>query len=235
MFCSGLGAKLLLAAAGLLMAAGFSGASEYTVTALSTHRVIACDYIQRLSCDSGVISVQAALYGRTDRQTCSEGRPPQQLSDTQCSPQDAVDVLRTSCDGRKVCELTANDVRTSDPCLGIHKYLDTTYNCVPASHSVTCEHSVEHLQCGEGQVIFVIGANYGRHDSSTCFYQRPASQLQNVHCSRPTSKVAESCNGKRSCAIKASNSVFGDPCVGTYKYLEVAYRCQYPVTEPLEN
>lgn len=33
------------------------------------------------------------------------------------------------------------------------------------------------------------------------------------------------CNGKNSCTISASNSVFGDPCFGTYKYLEVSYVC----------
>ena len=44
--------------------------------------------------DSGVISVQAALYGRADRDTCSEGRPPQQLTNTKCSQQGTVDVLR---------------------------------------------------------------------------------------------------------------------------------------------
>ncbi|XP_073325727.1 galactose-specific lectin nattectin-like [Pagrus major] len=44
--------------------------------------------------DGGVIGVQAALYGRADRETCSEGRPPQQLTNTKCSQQGTVDVLR---------------------------------------------------------------------------------------------------------------------------------------------
>ncbi|CDQ94852.1 unnamed protein product [Oncorhynchus mykiss] len=35
----------------------------------------------------------------------------------------------------------------------------------------------------------------------------------------------ERCDGKRQCIVKVSNSVFGDPCVGTYKYLDVAYTC----------
>ncbi|KAL1132643.1 hypothetical protein AAG570_010595 [Ranatra chinensis] len=30
-----------------------------------------------------------------------------------------------------------------------------------------------------------------------------------------------------SCAVIASNGIFGDPCGGTVKYLEVAYRCIY--------
>ncbi|XP_076597247.1 rhamnose-binding lectin-like [Chaetodon auriga] len=238
MFCSRLSASLLLAATCLLMSAGFSRAQmsgHYVETALSTHTAITCEdfhNVQRLSCDDGVISVQAALYGRADGQTCSEGRPPQQLTNTGCSQPGTADVLRRSCDGRKVCELNISDVHTSDPCFGIYKYLETTYRCIPATHVTACEHSLMNLQCDEGQVIFVIGADYGRRDQTTCSYRRPAAQIHNVYCSRPTSKVAESCNGKRSCAIKASNSVFGDPCFGTYKYLEVSYRCQYAETEP---
>ncbi len=33
------------------------------------------------------------------------------------------------------------------------------------------------------------------------------------------------CNGKRSCHLDASNSVFSDPCYRLYKYLEVTYSC----------
>ena len=33
------------------------------------------------------------------------------------------------------------------------------------------------------------------------------------------------CNGKESCLINADNSVFGDPCQGTVKYVEVDYNC----------
>ncbi|KAG7242455.1 hypothetical protein INR49_022486 [Caranx melampygus] len=93
---------------------------------------------------------------------------------------------------------------------------------------VVCEHSYADLQCDEGQIINVYGADYGRRDQTTCIHRRPSQEIQNIYCMNPTSKVAESCNGKNSCTIKASNGVFGDPCVGTYKYLEVSYACQYP-------
>ncbi|XP_028265013.1 L-rhamnose-binding lectin SML-like isoform X2 [Parambassis ranga] len=209
-----------------------------TVTSLlwiadvSTERIITCDdgtAVQRLCCESGVISVQSVLYGRTDAQTCSEGRPAQQLSNTKCTQQGTTDVLRKRCDGKRVCELNTSVVRTSDPCYGTFKYLETNYTCFPAVHLEICEHSLAHLYCDEGQVILVYGADYGRRDQTTCSYKRPATQLQNVDCSSPTDKVGESCNGKNSCTIRASNSVFGDPCLGTYKYLEVAYVCSYPV------
>ncbi|XP_039979269.1 L-rhamnose-binding lectin SML-like [Xiphias gladius] len=204
--------------------------------AVSTERVITCDdshNVQRLSCaDIGVISVQAALYGRADSETCSDRRPQEQLANIECSQKGTVDVLKRRCDGKRECVINTNVVRTSDPCYGIYKYLETNYTCFPAIQVVTCEHSVAHLYCDDGQVIFVYGADYGRRDQTTCSYRRPVSQTENVYCSDPTSKVANSCNGKNSCTIRVSNSVFGDPCVGTHKYLEVAYVCIYPEVIP---
>ncbi|KAM4562509.1 L-rhamnose-binding lectin SML-like [Odontesthes bonariensis] len=218
---------LLLATACLLMA-----------SVASTERVISCDdnfNVHRLSCDTGVISVQSALYGRADRETCSEGITQQQLDNTRCSQEGTVDVIKNRCDGKKVCEIRTTVVHTSDPCRGIFKYLDTNYTCLPAIHLVTCEHSIAHLQCDEGQVIFVYGADYGRYDQTTCSYKRPASQTENVYCSNPTRRVAERCNGKNRCIIRARNSVFGDPCAGTFKYLEVAYVCECKLFKSLCN
>ncbi|XP_049919823.1 uncharacterized protein LOC126402147 [Epinephelus moara] len=226
MLCYRLSTTLLLAATCLLMAA-----------VVSTEKVVTCGSsrnVQRLSCESGVIVVQAALYGRADNQTCSEGRPQNQLANTTCAQRGTVDVLRRRCDGKRECELNVNLVRNSNPCRGIHKYLETTFTCFPAIHFAACEGSVAHLKCDVGQVIFVYGADYGRRDRTTCSFRRPTSQIQTVDCSRPTTKVADSCNGKNRCSINVSNSVFGDPCGGTYKYLEVAYICEYPGVIPYQ-
>uniref|UniRef100_UPI003AAC1FC3 L-rhamnose-binding lectin CSL1-like n=1 Tax=Centroberyx gerrardi TaxID=166262 RepID=UPI003AAC1FC3 len=224
MLCFRLSSTLLLAATCLLMSA-----------VLSTERVITCDNrrdVLHLSCDatdSAVISVQSALYGRADSSTCSAGRPPQQVANTECSQEGTLDTLKNRCNGKRVCELNTNVFHTSDPCVGTFKYLDITFTCLPAIYLVACEGSVAHLHCDQGQVINVHGADYGRHDRTTCSYQRPTAQIQNVYCSRVPSSVGESCNGKNTCTINVSNSVFRDPCVGTYKYLELAYTCEYPV------
>ncbi|XP_067384124.1 L-rhamnose-binding lectin SML-like isoform X1 [Channa argus] len=234
MSCSRLSTALLLAAAGLLVGSGFSEAEQdfaSTLPTVSTERAITCDdlyNVQQLSCDSGVISVQAALYGRADSKTCSEGWSPQQLSNTNCAQQGTTSVLKERCDGKRVCQINTNVLRTSDPCYGIYKYLDTIYTCIAEKRSVTCEGSVLNLQCDKGKVLYIHSADYGRHDQTTCSYQRPAGQVQNVQCSRASNIVAQSCNGRNSCTVSASNSVFGDPCVGTYKYLEVAYICYCP-------
>ncbi|XP_059189025.1 L-rhamnose-binding lectin CSL1-like [Centropristis striata] len=211
-------------------------AATWSLTVVCTERAITCGNsrnVHRLSCDTGVISVQTAVYGRSDNETCSEGRPQRQLANTECAQDGTVDVVKRRCDGKRQCELNLNVVSTPNPCPGISKYLETSYICFPAIRLVACEGSLAHLQCAKGQVIFVYGADYGRRDQTTCAFRRPPSQLDDVLCLRPTTKVAESCNGKNSCTIRASNSVFGDPCVGTYKYLEVAYICEYPGLTPL--
>ncbi|KAG5282843.1 hypothetical protein AALO_G00035270 [Alosa alosa] len=33
------------------------------------------------------------------------------------------------------------------------------------------------------------------------------------------------CDGKTSCSVQASNSIFTDPCIGTFKYLNISYSC----------
>ncbi|XP_028438933.1 L-rhamnose-binding lectin SML-like isoform X2 [Perca flavescens] len=205
MLCCTLSTTLLLAATCSLMTA-----------VLSTKRAITCGSdgnVQRLSCDEGVISVYTALYGRANAVACSGGIPPAQLANTHCSQAGTVDVVKKRCDGKEECELNINVFYTSDPCFGTYKYLNTTYTCLPAN---------------QGQVISVNGANYGRSDHTTCIYQRPLNQVQNISCSSPTPQVAASCNGKNGCTLAANNAVFGDPCVGTYKYLELAYTCYYP-------
>ena len=44
--------------------------------------------------DTGVIRVDAALYGRLNRMTCSVGRPLQQLVNTRCSQDGTKDVIK---------------------------------------------------------------------------------------------------------------------------------------------
>ncbi|XP_055015787.1 L-rhamnose-binding lectin CSL2-like [Boleophthalmus pectinirostris] len=123
--------------------------------ALSTTKVTTCDtlgYVHRLSCERGVIAVQAALYGRLDRETCSEGWT-NNLKDITCSQSGTKAVLQNRCDGKTTCEVITNAFRFSDPCYGTYKYLESTYACVlEVSSSVVCEHYNTRLQCGQGQI-----------------------------------------------------------------------------------
>ncbi|XP_032422626.1 L-rhamnose-binding lectin CSL2-like [Xiphophorus hellerii] len=92
---------------------------------------------------------------------------------------------------------------------------------------VACEGSEAQISCAN-EDIFVIGAIYGRSDQMTCSYGIPAEQTKNTNCAIMAESVFQKCEGKSACAVLASSSVFGDPCVGTYKYLEVLYLCEIP-------
>uniref|UniRef100_A0A3P9JDL4 SUEL-type lectin domain-containing protein n=1 Tax=Oryzias latipes TaxID=8090 RepID=A0A3P9JDL4_ORYLA len=170
---------------------------------------------------NGVISVQSVLYGRTNTVICSEGRPPQEFSNTGCSQSGTGTFVKNRCNGKKVCEISTNDVISPDPCFGTYKYLQTNFTCVPASMFA----KYRKLRY-KGRVISVLGAYFGRDNKAVCYASRPASQVENVYCSNPTQIVAQSCNGRNSCTIKARDSVFGDPCFGTFKYLELSYVCE---------
>uniref|UniRef100_A0A672KMR5 SUEL-type lectin domain-containing protein n=1 Tax=Sinocyclocheilus grahami TaxID=75366 RepID=A0A672KMR5_SINGR len=176
--------------------------------------------------DTGVISVQSintANYGRTDKIICSEGRPSEQLQNTNCYSPNALAPVSKSCNGLESCEVFATHTVFTDPCFGIYKYLAISYFCLPPG---VREYLLPDL-LNDGTVIRIHSANYGRTDSSTCCTGRPASQLAKTDCYALNSQtvVTSGCEGKNSCSILASNSVFSDPCVGTFKYLYISYSC----------
>ncbi|XP_050953157.1 L-rhamnose-binding lectin CSL2 [Labeo rohita] len=174
-----------------------------------------------LSCDLGFIKVLRASYGRTDRTTCAGGRPANQISNTHCFREASLHLMSARCDGRKSCSVPATNSVFSDPCYGTYKYLDVSYDCIPAKRSVTCERSQSIIICDSG-VISVHHANYGRRDLVTC----PHKLATTPHCYSPqTSSLRSRCNGRKTCQLYASNSLYSDPCYRVYKYLEVMYSC----------
>ncbi|XP_057179450.1 L-rhamnose-binding lectin CSL1-like [Triplophysa rosa] len=110
-----------------------------------------------LSCDQGSIKVLSANYGRTDRQTCSAGRPYNQLSNVRCTQSTSLRVVAIRCDGKTSCSIVAGNAAFTDPCYGTYKYLTVSYKCVappppsprvPSKVVVTCESQTAFLSCG---------------------------------------------------------------------------------------
>ncbi|XP_078602190.1 uncharacterized protein LOC144876595 isoform X2 [Branchiostoma floridae x Branchiostoma japonicum] len=95
-------------------------------------------------------------------------------------------------------------------------------------NELVCEHQTVSLQCPDGQQIRVVSASYGRTDETVC-----GGPVHTTRCSSRTSLsvMKKECDNQQSCVVSAENSVFGDPCVGTFKYLEVQYACD-PTPEP---
>ncbi|XP_070546833.1 L-rhamnose-binding lectin CSL3-like [Ptychodera flava] len=88
---------------------------------------------------------------------------------------------------------------------------------------VVCENGEAYLECPAGEIISISTGTYGRKDKTTCSH----AQTDDTDCRADHTRfiLQEQCQGKRTCYASAFNSVFGDPCPGTYKYLKFDYRC----------
>uniref|UniRef100_A0AAV2M0P0 SUEL-type lectin domain-containing protein n=1 Tax=Knipowitschia caucasica TaxID=637954 RepID=A0AAV2M0P0_KNICA len=168
--------------------------------------------------------VDSAFYGRANSLTCAGGKSPAEVANTACSHADALNVFRHRCNGKKTCELNS-PVFEQDPCSDTFKYMETSYSCVPATHRVVCEHSMAYLNCAAGKVIKVLGADFGRRDHTTCAFRRQKSEVEKIDCTNDAPFVAEKCDGKNTCELRASQAVVGDSCSNTSLYLEYAYIC----------
>ena len=79
------------------------------------------------------------------------------------------------------------------------------------------------MSCPSNKIINVESANYGRTDKGTCPHPHDYDDTCYSIYSFPV--VSQHCNGQNSCSIGATNFNFGDPCKGTYKYLDVKFKC----------
>nr|XP_023693344.1 L-rhamnose-binding lectin CSL2-like [Paramormyrops kingsleyae] len=172
--------------------------------------------------DEGVISVQKANYGCTDSHVCASN--PQKVASVTCTEATTTSVLSQSCNGRSMCEVTVSPALFSDPCQGTSKYLNSSYVCLPAKTSITCQHSSDILDCGT-DVIKVLHTNYGRRDTTTCSVGRPPKEVMDDNCFLSvTAAISDRCNGKSKCSV-TPDDFSTDPCYGSFKYLEVSYGC----------
>ena len=82
--------------------------------------------------------------------------------------------------------------------------------------------------CPESGRIRIIYANFGRtvQDHLLCPYGRRHGNVVDCEAHREiyTSTARELCDGKNSCTVTNIEEL-GDPCHGTYKYLEVRFKC----------
>ena len=93
--------------------------------------------------------------------------------------------------------------------------------------TTVCENDYLTLSCGEysGKKLKITAATYGRTSDTVCTSYRSADQLANTDCKADVlSKVG--CQGRWECIMKVDDNKFGNPCDGTYKYLQVTWHCQ---------
>lgn len=87
-----------------------------------------CEYTTNdIRCDSGLIQIIFASFGRHDNKTCSH----MEMLSTSCHASNSQSVAEQICQGKKTCTVFVGlSTFGSDPCVGIYKYLDAEYNCI---------------------------------------------------------------------------------------------------------
>eukprot|EP00112_Aurelia_sp_Birch-Aquarium-sp1_P023312 Seg69.3 transcript_id=Seg69.3/GoldUCD/mRNA.D3Y31 product=Plasminogen protein_id=Seg69.3/GoldUCD/D3Y31 len=99
--------------------------------------------------------------------------------------------------------------------------------CSAIEHKRTaCEPKMMEIACPGNTHINIEYAMYGRLSSGTCHYWLVGLASKTCRAKNSLWKVKNLCDRRKICKVSATNAVFGDPCFGTLKYLNVRYTCQ---------
>ncbi|XP_061890977.1 protein eva-1 homolog C [Entelurus aequoreus] len=223
------------------LAEGSSDFSGYLSKVLKNYTEQACDGdLLSVRCPPRTtITVQSAFYGRkgvSDVHRCPQTYQAflgyyDAREDEYCSVSTALQKMLDECQDRRSCQVLVNSrVFGMDQCPGSSKYLTVCYKCRPNEYKskVVCEEERMRLSCKRGMQIAVYSAMFGRTQQGALecpLYHRRAPSVD-CQSSIALQVVTSSCQGKKSCAVRASSREFGDPCYsGTRKYLSVIYTC----------
>ncbi|KAK7930462.1 hypothetical protein WMY93_006857 [Mugilogobius chulae] len=174
----------------------FVATASLLLSGACADKVVTCGaHVQRLNCESGVIRVDSAFYGRQNSVTCAGGKTPEEVAKHSLLSRRRAG----SAQDQKWCELNGNVFE--DPCSDTFKYLETTFSCIPATHGVVCEHSMIELQCGQDEVIHMLGADFGRRDHTTRLWSErsTAPTIPSTCSQRVRGRTAVSCEPQSRC------------------------------------
>ncbi|XP_065056205.1 uncharacterized protein LOC135684538 [Rhopilema esculentum] len=191
------------------------------------HRV--CEHgTLNIACPVGSnIRIMRALYGRTTRAYCKRGWWTS-FYHRNCRARRSNRIVKSRCNRKRACSVPAKNWLFGDPCFGTFKYLEVVYRCfgtsAPHFNVRLCEHMNKVISCPFGRRLKIDYAMYGRLSRRHCSTYAP-NLITNCSATSSLVKTKAMCDGRTWCVLSARNGVYGDPCVGVYKYLNVRYRC----------
>ncbi len=82
------------------------------------------------------------------------------------------------------------------------------------------------IECEKG-VIDIVDANYGRLSRTDCNRDNYPSDYDSTTCraENSTDVLRDVCGNQKRCTFTIFLGLFGDPCVGIEKYLDVEFQC----------
>ncbi|GLV36087.1 Calcium-independent receptor for alpha-latrotoxin [Carabus blaptoides fortunei] len=207
----------------------------FTCQPLKASTVRACqNSTLTITCPIGTtIDVVSARFGRTSNKYCSTSHTPVR----NCTTSNATNIVKEKCDNKQYCSIQANNSLFGNPCGANPNYLEVSYACFkgtpiswPSEESspvelnqTVCENTTHSIYCPKGQ-INIVYASYGRTSANTC--TNFPEHVSNCQSNNATEIVRKSCENLGICTITANSNIYGDPCIGSSKYLEVIYFCE---------
>ena len=73
-------------------------------------------------------------------------------------------------------------------------------------------------------IIHIEDAFFGRDNAITCSGDRDVTDTECTSAS-VHDVISTHCNNKNSCVLNVNNVTLGEPCLGTYKYLNINFTC----------
>ena len=120
------------------------------------------------------------------------------------------------------------------PCrcsLSLHKLLQLNYLVTIALVSdemnvTACEGDGISIHCRGDATIKITSAVFGRLSFAVCKPYNQNTWTKFCRAKQALNVVKQTCEGRSSCFVYANTGVFGEPCLGLEKYLQVTYRCK---------
>ncbi|MGE0724294.1 MAG: hypothetical protein AB7O45_07960 [Alphaproteobacteria bacterium] len=162
------------------------------------------------------IRVREAAYGARGRYCDAERR------------------LDRECNGRDRCGFRVDNNLCGDPAEGVVKELRLEFSCGRDRDSVSAREGQRvELRCDRGRAEANVsgrpsaggpGPGGGGRDRDIRVMEAVyGAQGRECNARRP---VADRCNGRRECTIRADNGLCGDPALGNPKTLVITYACR---------
>nr|XP_046273189.1 L-rhamnose-binding lectin CSL2-like isoform X2 [Scatophagus argus] len=194
--------------------------------------MLTCDlqnFAQKLDCRERLIIIQNVEVSHRETEVCVDGARPNRTEPPLCSSTPMLHIVKERCNGRYRCTVPMDLCHVNLPCVTRCVWMETTYTCEAGRIHHACQQEKAALHCGP-QVIKMLTTNYGRTSKMVCEYSAPHSQPPSTSCYLPNALqvMANRCDGKHRCSVRASNLIFSNPCPGTLKYLQYSYTCVDP-------
>lgn len=113
--------------------------------------------VMHLNCSSKVLRIEAADFGESSASICTKG----EVSSQRCNLLEVTNIVKTACDNKKNCWITALDNIFGDPCKGVNvskqrsssAYLNVLFACVKPVSSGKSTTSTTFISTAENNSI----------------------------------------------------------------------------------